>query len=155
LHPKKGVVLRKTDAVDNRMNQRMRQHDSFIERATGEFERMLDAPFTPVECNKMKGFIDMFRGINQLLEPVKSLYIEDQKPVAVEQKFITTKRAAAAEILYDTRMEKGMTQTELADIIGYHCSYISKMENGHSPIGELMALELGKALNIDYRKLIS
>ena len=49
------------------------------------------------------------------------------------------------------RYREGMTQKQLADMIGIPQRHISEMENGKRPIGKEMAKRLGKALNISYK----
>ncbi|HPL67846.1 MAG TPA: helix-turn-helix transcriptional regulator [Smithellaceae bacterium] len=49
------------------------------------------------------------------------------------------------------RYREGMTQKQLADMIGIPQRHISEMENGKRPIGKEMAKRLGKALNIGYK----
>ncbi len=49
------------------------------------------------------------------------------------------------------RYREGLTQKQLADMIGIPQRHISEMENGKRPIGKEMAKRLGKALNISYK----
>ena len=49
------------------------------------------------------------------------------------------------------RYREGLTQKQLADMIGIPQRHISEMENGKRPIGKEMAKRLGKALNIGYK----
>jgi DNA-binding XRE family transcriptional regulator len=53
--------------------------------------------------------------------------------------------------LRGSRYREGLTQKQLADIIGIPQRHISMMENGKRPIGKEMAKRLGKALNIGYK----
>src|SRR3989304_674351 len=46
------------------------------------------------------------------------------------------------------RYREGLTQKQLADMIGIPQRHISEMENGKRSIGKEMAKRLGKALNI-------
>lgn len=50
-----------------------------------------------------------------------------------------------------SRYKEGLTQKQLADMIGIPQRHISEMENGKRPIGREMAKRLGKALNIGYK----
>jgi len=50
-----------------------------------------------------------------------------------------------------SRTKEGLTQKELADLVGIPQRHISEMENGKRPIGKEMAKRLGKALNISYK----
>ena len=49
------------------------------------------------------------------------------------------------------RAKEGMTQKQLAEILGIHTHHISEMENGRRPIGKAMAHRLAKALHVGYR----
>ena len=49
------------------------------------------------------------------------------------------------------RSREGLTQKQLAEIIGAKPSNISEMENGKRPIGKEMAKRLAKALRTDYK----
>jgi DNA-binding XRE family transcriptional regulator len=53
--------------------------------------------------------------------------------------------------LRGSRYKEGLTQKQLAEIIGIPQRHISMMENGKRPIGKEMAKRLGKALNIGYK----
>jgi plasmid maintenance system antidote protein VapI len=52
------------------------------------------------------------------------------------------------------RYREGLTQKQLAVMIGVPQRHISEMENGKRPIGEEMAKRLGKALNIGYKMFL-
>jgi len=49
------------------------------------------------------------------------------------------------------RTKEGLTQAQLAELMGLPQRHISEMENGKRPIGKEMAKRLGKALNISYK----
>lgn len=53
--------------------------------------------------------------------------------------------------LRGSRYKEGLTQKQLAELIGIPQRHISEMENGKRPIGKEMAKRLGKALNISYK----
>jgi len=53
--------------------------------------------------------------------------------------------------LRGSRYKEGLTQKQLAEMIGIPQRHISMMENGKRPIGKEMAKRLGKALNIGYK----
>jgi DNA-binding XRE family transcriptional regulator len=53
--------------------------------------------------------------------------------------------------LRGSRYREGLTQKQLAELIGLPQRHISEMENGKRPIGKEMAKRLGKALNIGYK----
>jgi DNA-binding XRE family transcriptional regulator len=53
--------------------------------------------------------------------------------------------------LKGARYKEGITQIQLAKMIGIPQRHISEMENGKRPIGKEMAKRLGKVLNISYK----
>ena len=55
------------------------------------------------------------------------------------------------DILRGARHREGLTQAQLATMIGVKPSHISEMEKGKRPIGKDMAKRLAKALNTSYR----
>jgi antitoxin component HigA of HigAB toxin-antitoxin module len=58
------------------------------------------------------------------------------------------------EVLSGVRFREGLTQAQLATMIGAKPSHISEMENGKRPIGKEMAKRLGKALNFGYKAFL-
>ena len=58
------------------------------------------------------------------------------------------------EVLSGARFREGLTQAQLATMIGAKPSHISEMENGKRPIGKEMAKRLGKALNFGYKAFL-
>ncbi len=54
-------------------------------------------------------------------------------------------------VLRGARSKEGVTQAELAAMIGIPQRHISEMENAKRSIGKEMAKKLGAALNIGYR----
>jgi antitoxin component HigA of HigAB toxin-antitoxin module len=54
-------------------------------------------------------------------------------------------------ILRGARHREGLTQVQLAALIGAKPSHISEMEKGKRPIGKDMAKRLAQALNTSYR----
>lgn len=52
------------------------------------------------------------------------------------------------------RHKAGLTQKELAKIIGVKTHHISEMEHGKRSVGKKMALRLAKVFGIDYRVLL-
>ena len=58
------------------------------------------------------------------------------------------------EVLSGARFREGLTQVQLATMIGAKPSHISEMENGKRPIGKEMAKRLGKALNFGYKAFL-
>ena len=49
------------------------------------------------------------------------------------------------------RGKEGLTQKQLADLIGFVQHHISEMENGKRSVGKEMAKKLSEVLNVDYR----
>jgi DNA-binding XRE family transcriptional regulator len=49
------------------------------------------------------------------------------------------------------RSREGLTQKQLAEMIGARPTHISEIENGKRPIGKGMAKRLAKALRTDYK----
>ncbi len=49
------------------------------------------------------------------------------------------------------RKADGLTQTELANLLGISQSHVSEMEKNKRPIGLKMAKRIGKVLNIGYK----
>lgn len=52
------------------------------------------------------------------------------------------------------RKREGLTQKDLARLIGVSQAHISEMEHGKRPIGKEMAKRLAKVLQVDYRVLL-
>jgi len=49
------------------------------------------------------------------------------------------------------RVKVGLTQAQLAALVGIPQRHVSEMEHGKRPIGKEMAKRLGKALNVSYK----
>ncbi len=56
--------------------------------------------------------------------------------------------------LRGVRLRLGLTQKEMAEKIGVAQGDLSKMEKGERAIGKKLAMRIGKALGIDYRRLL-
>ncbi len=52
------------------------------------------------------------------------------------------------------RVKEGLTQVQLAALVGIPQRHVSEMENGKRPIGKEMAKRLGKALNVSYKAFL-
>jgi DNA-binding XRE family transcriptional regulator len=52
------------------------------------------------------------------------------------------------------RLRLGMTQKEIAEKIKVSQGDLSKMEKGERPIGKKLAMRIGKALDVDYKRLL-
>jgi ribosome-binding protein aMBF1 (putative translation factor) len=57
----------------------------------------------------------------------------------------------AGNALRGARSREGLTQAQLAALIGVQPTHISGMERGKRPIGKEMAKRLGKVLRIGYK----
>jgi DNA-binding XRE family transcriptional regulator len=53
--------------------------------------------------------------------------------------------------LRGARKREGLTQKQLAGLLGINQTHISEMEHGKRPIGKGMARRLAKVLRVDYR----
>jgi DNA-binding XRE family transcriptional regulator len=58
------------------------------------------------------------------------------------------------DILRGARYREGLTQAQLAALIGVKPSHISEMEKGKRPIGKDMAKRLAKVLNTSYQMFL-
>jgi DNA-binding XRE family transcriptional regulator len=56
--------------------------------------------------------------------------------------------------LRGVRLRNELTQKEMAQKIGVSQGDLSKMEKGERPIGKKLAMRIGKALGIDYRRFL-
>ena len=56
--------------------------------------------------------------------------------------------------LRGVRLRMDLTQKEMAEKIGVNQGDLSKMEKGERPIGRKLAIRIGKALSIDYRRFL-
>jgi len=73
---------------------------------------------------------------------------EEDRLYTVEEVFPDMK---PGDILRGARHREGLTQAQLAAMIGVKPSHISEMEKGKRPIGKDMAKRLAKALNTSYQ----
>ena len=62
-----------------------------------------------------------------------------------------TDEEVPGHVLRGSRFREGLTQVQLAKLMGIPQRHISEMEHGKRPIGREMAKRLGKALNISYK----
>jgi DNA-binding XRE family transcriptional regulator len=56
--------------------------------------------------------------------------------------------------LRGVRLRLGLTQKEMAEKIGVTQGDLSKMEKGERAIGKKLAIRIGKALAVDYRRFL-
>ena len=103
-----------------------------------------------------------FRGtissINKLRRTATTLHVTDLSRQIPEKDFYTPEELSpelvtnrAGVCVRGGRVKEGLTQKQLADLIGIAQHHISEMENGKRPIGKEMANKLAAALNVDYR----
>ena len=59
-----------------------------------------------------------------------------------------------AASLLGTRLRLGLTQKQMAAKLEVSQSDISKMEKGERPIGKKMAMRIGQALKVDYKRFL-
>lgn len=57
----------------------------------------------------------------------------------------------AGVALRGARRREGLTQRQLAELLGISQAHISEMEHGKRPIGKEMARRLAKVFQVDYR----
>jgi len=60
----------------------------------------------------------------------------------------------AATVFHGIRLRHGLTQKEMGKKLGLHQTDVSKIEKGERPIGRNLAMRIGKALGIDYRRFL-
>ena len=60
----------------------------------------------------------------------------------------------AATVFQGIRLRHGLTQKEMGDKIGLNQTDVSKIEKGERPIGKKLAMRIGKALGIDYKRFL-
>jgi DNA-binding XRE family transcriptional regulator len=56
--------------------------------------------------------------------------------------------------LRGVRLRLNLTQKEMAEKIGVNQGDLSKMEKGERPMGKKLAMRIGKALGVDYRRFL-
>lgn len=60
----------------------------------------------------------------------------------------------AATVFHGIRLRHGLTQKEMGKKLGLHQTDVSKIEKGERRIGRNLAVRIGKALGIDYRRFL-
>ena len=83
--------------------------------------------------------------------PLKSMDQYDDRLYSIEEVFPDFHIGHA---LRGLRSREGLTQKQLAEMIGAKPSHISEMENGKRPIGKEMAKRLARALRTEYKVLL-
>lgn len=59
-----------------------------------------------------------------------------------------------AASFHGIRLRHGLTQKQMAEKIGVSQSDVSKMEKGERPVGKTIAMRIGAALGIDYKRFL-
>ena len=80
--------------------------------------------------------------------PLQSVEEDDDGVYSIREVF---PKFHIGHALRGLRSREGLTQKQLAEMIGAKPSNISEMENGKRPIGKKMAKRLAKALRTDYK----
>ncbi len=80
--------------------------------------------------------------------PLKSMEEYDDRLYSIEEVFPDFHIGHA---LRGLRSREGLTQKQLAEMIGVKPIHISEMENGKRPIGKEMAKRLARALRTEYK----
>lgn len=62
-----------------------------------------------------------------------------------------TEESLSGRLLRGGRVKEGLTQAQLATLVGIPQRHVSEMENGKRPIGKEMAKRLGAALKVGYK----
>ncbi len=86
----------------------------------------------------------------QLRNAITSLLSEKTKS-SVPRRKETFPDIDPGSALKEARIRKGLSQKEVAEQVGVSQVYISQMETQKRVIGEEIARQLGKALNVDHR----
>ena len=104
-----------------------------------------------------------FRGttsnVIKLRRMAQALKVKDITEWALEKKEFYSIEELSPEMSWNSggisirgaRSKEGLTQKQLAEMIGVAQHHVSEMENGKRPIGKETAKKLEAALNIDYR----
>jgi ribosome-binding protein aMBF1 (putative translation factor) len=103
-----------------------------------------------------------FRGtvtsINKLRRTATALHVVDISRQLPEKDFYTPEELSpelvtncAGVCIRGGRGKEGLTQKQLADLIGVAQHHISEMENGKRTVGKEMAKKFAEVLNVDYR----
>lgn len=98
--------------------------------------------------------LDRLEQVRTAIESMLAL-IEAEAEAAGEEKFTTFEELFpdfhVGNALRGARTREGLTQAQLAALIGAKPTHISAMEKGKRPIGKDMAKRLGKALRVGYK----
>ena len=86
--------------------------------------------------------------ISKIQEAVASILEAEDESLPLEEVFPDLHPGSAIRGL---RLREGLTQEQLARLLGVKRSNLSEMENGKRPIGKNMAKRLAEVLKTDYK----
>ncbi len=74
---------------------------------------------------------------------------------SLKKSIYSEKHTKLCELLIEGRKKAGLTQQELAKMIGKHQSFVAKYEGGERRLDLIELIEISKCLNFNINKLIS
>src|SRR5512140_1078598 len=86
--------------------------------------------------------------ISQIQEAVAAILGAEDESLPLEEVFPDLHQGSAIRGL---RLREGLTQEQLAGLLGVKRPNLSEMENGKRPIGKNMAKRLAQVLKTDYK----
>ena len=103
-------------------------------------------------------YLELLNDSHLILTPSASESVEEKDEERIPWREIAKERirkySEPGLMLRGARVKEGLSQIELAEIVGITQSNLSKMERGKRSIGKQMAKRLAIALKIDYRTLL-
>ena len=113
----------------------------------------------PTENQVEVRFKGSYANMVKLRRMARALKVNDVTEWGLEEKELYDPEEVSPELAWNSggvsirggRSKEGLTQKQLADMIGISQHHISEMENGKRPIGKETARKLATALNVDYR----
>ena len=86
--------------------------------------------------------------ISKIQEAIAAILGTEDESIPLEEVFPDLHHGSAIRGL---RLREGLTQEQLAQLLGVKRPNLSEMENGKRPIGKNMAKRLAQVLKTDYR----
>ena len=86
--------------------------------------------------------------ISKIQEAVSTILGGEDESFLLEEVFPDLREGSAIRGL---RLREGLTQEQLAHLLGVKRTNLSEMENGRRPIGKNMAKRLARVLKTDYK----
>ena len=113
----------------------------------------------PTENQVEVRFEGSYANMVKLRRMAQALKVNDVTEWGLEEKELYDPEEVSPELAWNSggvsirggRGKEGLTQKQLADMIGISQHHISEMENGKRTIGKETARKLATALNVDYR----